>query len=185
MNWYTIFYWLTRAESVKQFFDVASNIFTWMAIIALVVYIVLTFLWKDEAMKVNPVDYDTDKDVVAFKWLRIWFGRLMYSFLALSLITWFGYMAVPDKKDALLIVAGGATMNYLTTDSVAKQIPSEVLNYVSAELKTMAAEAKVELKSFSEKDRFLDGIKQMPTSEILHKISIDTSFARMYIQYVK
>ena len=27
MNWYSIFYWVTRADSVKQFFDVTSDIF--------------------------------------------------------------------------------------------------------------------------------------------------------------
>jgi hypothetical protein len=49
-----------------------------------------------------------------------------------------------SKKDSLLIIAGGQTLNFLT-DKAAKQIPAELSGFVLTELKNMAKEASVDL----------------------------------------
>jgi hypothetical protein len=49
-----------------------------------------------------------------------------------------------QKKDSLLIIAGGQTLNFLT-DKAAKQIPAELSGFVLTELKNMAKEASVDL----------------------------------------
>jgi len=42
-NWYSVFYWMTVADSVKDFFDIASNIFTFFTIILFIVLVISTW----------------------------------------------------------------------------------------------------------------------------------------------
>jgi protein subunit release factor B len=91
------------------------------------------------------------------------------------------YIFTPSKKDALLIVAGGQTMNFLTTDSSATQIPHEVLNFVVSELKYMSEEAKVDLGVSSAKDKILEEAKKMTTEELLKKINEDENFRKIVL----
>jgi hypothetical protein len=146
MNWYSIFYWVTRADSVRTFFDVASDIFTAMTVFSFIGLAITSIikhsiiasrgLKSDEEEKVNP-------QARSYKLLRRYFATLFYTLLGLSLINWAGYMFTPTKKEMLLIIAGGGTMQFLTTDSVAKQIPHELSTFVVTELKSMAKEAQV------------------------------------------
>jgi uridylate kinase len=87
----------------------------------------------------------------------------------------------PTKKETLLIIAGGGTMNFLTTDSTAKQIPHELSNFVVTELKSMAAEAKVDIGLSAQKEKILEDAKKMTTSELMEKLKTDTSFAKIIL----
>jgi hypothetical protein len=99
----------------------------------------------------------------------------------LMIVFWSLYVFTPNKKDALLIVAGGQTMQFLTTDSTAKQIPHDVLNFVSAELRSMAKDAEVDLGIGNQKDRLLEEAKKMTTDQLLEKMKADTSFAKVIL----
>lgn len=147
--------------------------------------VLLTFVHTGTCSKYATIEQqNANPEYLSEVKLLRWFRRMTYLMLGLSLINWFGYMACPTKKYALLIVAGGVTVTYLANDSLAKTVPHEVLGFVTSELKSMAKEASVEIKSMSEKDKFLDGIKGLTPEQVLNKMKSDTSFTRMYTNFV-
>lgn len=185
MNWYSVFYWLTRADSVKDFFDVFSNIFTFLTIVLFIVTIILVIFEYASKEKVSIEEWTKNRYVTSAISLRKIVQRFFYVILFLCLITWFGYMACPTKKDALLIAAGGSVITYLTNDSTARELPHDVIQFVQSELKTAAADAKVNLGILSQKDKFMKDVESMSSSEILDRMKQDTLFARMYLQYTR
>lgn len=125
MNWYRIFYWITVADGVKNFFDVFSNIFTFLTVAGLIFYIA-NRIYRVSQSDVDKVECDS------------WgshFAKFFWISMLLCIVTWGGYVFTPTKKDALLIVAGGAVGNFITSDSSAKQIPSELTNLLRLKIK--------------------------------------------------
>ena len=186
MNWYNVFYWVTRGDSVKDFFDTSSNIFTTLTVITFIVVAVCSIgagvqTNSSNSRTSNDEQDKTDPDIRAWQKTRKYVSYLFYPLLALSLITWAGYVFTPTKKDALLILAGGGTMNYLTTDSTAKEIPHEMTTFVVTELKTMAKEAKVDFGIATQKDKILEEAKNMTTTELMEKMKVDTNFAKIVL----
>jgi hypothetical protein len=159
MNWYELFYWLTVADNAKAMFITFTVIFTVISAIATIAY----FSTSDEK----------DNQKMSRKWM--WWS---YPFMVLF---WSLFVFTPNKKDALLIVAGGGTMEFLTTDSTAKQIPHELSSFVVTQLKSMGEEAKVELGIQSQKDKILDEAKSMTTQQLLDKMKVDTNFANIIL----
>ena len=86
---------------------------------------------------------------------------------------WSLYVFTPSKKDSLLIVAGGGALNYLTTDSTAKQIPHELTNFVVTELKNMAKDNEIDLNIKSQKEKILNKIK---TDSTFKKVILEQYF---------
>ena len=105
MNYTKLFYWLTVADNAKTMFVVGIIIFTIIGVVATIAY--LTNSGEEQKL--------------ARKWM--WWS---YPFMILF---WTLYIFTPNKRDALLIVAGGQTLNFLTTDSTAKSIPHELTKY--------------------------------------------------------
>jgi len=138
MSWYKIFYWVTIADSVKHFFDVFSDIFTTFAIISLIVYVIV-FGMRVDAKK----NYNTKEEDLASMnfWVRR-VGTFFWMSMILCVITWFGYVVTPTKKDALVIIAGGAVGTFITSDSSAKQIPYEMTLLLREKLKSEIQELK-------------------------------------------
>jgi len=162
MNWYSIFYWLTVADNAKSFFWFFAVVFTIIAIIS-------TFGFIDASYNKN-----NEEDVLHIrKWL-FW----SYPF---AMLFWAGIVFTPSKKDSLLIVAGGGTLQYLTTDSSAKQIPHELTSFVLTELKSMSEDVKVEMNVQSQKEKILESAKQMTTEELLNKMQVDSNFAKIVL----
>jgi hypothetical protein len=159
MNWYKLFYWLTVADNAKSMFITFTVIFTLISGVATIAY----FANMD----------DVDEQKMSRKWM--WWS---YPFMVLF---WSLYIFTPNKKDALLIVAGGGTMEFLTTDSTVKQIPHELSSFVVTQLKSMGEEAKVELGIQSQKDKILDEAKSMTTQQLLDKMKVDTNFANIIL----
>lgn len=159
MNWYKLFYWLTVADNAKTMFIVFTTIFTLIAVIATIAYLS------------NHDDEDNQK--MSRKWM--WWS---YPFMILF---WSLFIFTPSRKDALLIVAGGGTMEFLTTDSTAKQIPHELSNFVVTELKNMGEEAKVELQVMSQKDKILEEAKGMTSEQLLQRMKVDSNFAKIIL----
>lgn len=160
-NWYSIFYWLTVADNAKSFFITFITIFTAVSVISTICY-----LYHGTA------DDGTESgQKVSRKWM-FWSYPFMIFFWALFVFT-------PSKKDALLIVAGGGTMQYLTTDSTARQIPKELTNFVVTQLKSMSEEAKVEYGIQSQKDKILEEASKMTKNELLDRMKLDSNFANI------
>ena len=180
MNWYEIFYWLVVADGVKSFFDVASNIATWLLVISFIWYVIMWGLSLDgDSWEYIDNVKQPKPDILRIRKLS---GFVFWGFAVISMITWFGYVATPTKKDALMIIAGGGTMQYLTTDSVGKQIPKEVSTFLVTELKQMSKEAQVELGIASEKDKLLESAKTMTSEQLLEKMKVDSNFRKVILE---
>jgi hypothetical protein len=183
MNWYSIFYWVTRADSVKTFFDVTSDIFTWMTVLGFIAVVVFSFIVRDVIAEENlPLEEEkTNPKVRSYKLMGRYFTSIFYVSLFLSLVTWAGYVFTPTKKETLLIIAGGGTMQFLTTDSAAKQIPHELSTFVVTELKSMAKEAQVDLGIATQKDKIVEEAKAMTSAQLMERIKSDTNFAKIIL----
>jgi hypothetical protein len=162
MNYTELFYWLTVADNARDMFKVGLFIFTAVVVISTVV----NFICRGNG--------EDDSAVQARKWM--WWS---YPF---AFLFWSLFIFTPSKKDALLIVAGGQTMNFLTTDSTAKQIPHELSNFVVTELKNMASEAKVDLNIKDQKQKILDEAKNMSAKELMEKMKVDSTFAKVILE---
>lgn len=162
MNWYSVFYWLTVADNAKDFFWFFAIVFTIIAIVSTCVFIDAVFSNKA-------------KDIIQH--IRKW---LFWSY-PFAVLFWVGIVFTPSKKDSLLIVAGGGTLQYLTTDSSAKQIPHELTSFVLTELKSMSEDVKVEMNVQSQKEKILESAKQMTTEELLKKMQVDSNFAKIVL----
>ena len=160
MNYTKLFYWLTVADNAKTFFGWFVLIFTLIALISSVAYFIC-------------IDGSKDDSRMARKWM--WWS---YPFMILF---WSLYIFTPDKKDALLIVAGGSTMNFLTQDSSAKQLPHELSTYLVTEIKNMASDAKLDLNIKDQKDKILEEAKSMSSTELMEKIKSDSNFAKIIL----
>jgi hypothetical protein len=161
MNYTQLFYWLTVADNAKYFFGTMITIFTLISLISTIGYLANTKPEEVEAQRMSR------------KWM--WWS---YPF---CILFWLLQIATPSKKDALLIVAGGETLNFLTTDSTARQIPHELTNFVVTELKNMASDAKVELNINNQKEKILNEARNMSTSELMGKMKSDTTFANIIL----
>jgi hypothetical protein len=161
MNYTSLFYWLTVADNAKDLFVAGIVLFSLVAVVATIV----NFIAKGNG--------DNDSATQARKWMW-WSYPFMFLFWSLNVFT-------PSKKDALLIVAGGQTMNFLTTDKSAKQIPHELSAFVVTELKNMAADAKVDLNIKDQKQKIVDEAKNMSAKELVEKMKVDTTFAKIVL----
>jgi hypothetical protein len=159
MNYTKLFYWLTVAENAKSMFVAFIWLFSTIAAISTFAY----FLNVD----------DEDNQRMSRKWM--WWS---YPFVVLF---WCLHIFTPSKKDALLIVAGGQTLNFLTTDSTSKRIPHELTSFVVTELKNMAENAKVDLNIASQKEKILQEAKDMSASQLMEKMKLDSNFAKIVL----
>lgn len=163
MNYTSLFYWLTVADNAKLFVGLMAIFFT-------VIFVIAQCVRFGLAVEDN---LDTEKRTMVNKWT--WYSTpWMILFLSLWIFT-------PSKKDALLIVAGGQTMNFLTTDSSAKRIPSELTHFVVTELKNMAKDAEVNLNIQSQKDKILDEAKTLTGMQLIEKLKTDSTFAKVIL----
>jgi hypothetical protein len=160
MNYTKLFYWLTVADNAKMMFITFIIIFTAISAFATIAYIF------------NGEEPDSQR--MSRKWM--WWS---YPFMILF---WSLFIFTPDRKDALLIIAGGQTMNFLTTDSTAKQIPHELSSFVVSELKNMAKEAQVDLGIQNQKEKILEQAKTMTAMEIVEKMKVDSTFAKVILE---
>ena len=184
INWYQLFYWITRADAIKEFFDIASNIFTWFTVILFTGAIIISI---GKAISISEENSSTEEEDKKSPEIRSWSVAkkyclsLFYVFLGLSLITWAGYVFTPTKKEALLIAAGGGVVTYLANDSLAKQLPHELFAFTTTELKSMAADAKVDLGIATQKDKILEQAKTMTASELMDRMKVDSNFAKIIL----
>jgi hypothetical protein len=166
-NWYKIFYWLTVADNAKTFFWIFAVIFTIFAIISTII-----FISSRDSETLRP-DYHSTWESRSKKWM--WWS---YPFM---MLLWACIVFTPSKKDSLLILAGGGSMQFLTTDSTARQLPHELSNFVLSELRSMSKEAGVNLGIMEQKEKLIDEAKKMTASEIIEKMKVDSTFAKVIL----
>lgn len=161
MNYTKLFYWLTVADNVKFFTGMASIIFG------------LYFIFSVAAAL----------GLFEHPW-SIWSKSSKVVFTLFSCVFFFTstlWLFTPNKKDALLIVAGGSTMNFLTTDSTAKQIPHELSSFLVTEIRNMAEETKVELSINDNKQKILEEAKQLTGEQLIEKLRSDSTLKNIIL----
>lgn len=136
-NWYSIFYWLTVADGVKQFFDTSSNIFTAAAVIGVAGYIIGSLCTSSNSDYPDHSDYK-----ISVIWQKA-FKTIAIVATIFSMLTWMGWIFTPTKKDALIIIAGGTVANFVTQDSSAKQVPHEVMELLRVKIKEEISETSL------------------------------------------
>lgn len=159
IDYSALFYWLVVADNARDFFRAGVIIFMIIIVASTICYFVTSSEPKDQTM--------------SRKWM--WWS---YPF---CIFFWFLLIFTPSKKDALLIVAGGQTLNFLANDKSAKQIPSELSNFVLTEVKNMAAEASVDLNISGQKEKLLEKAKKMSAEELMAEMKKDSSFAKVIL----
>lgn len=137
MNWYSVFYWISVADSVKDTLNLFGNWLIFLSIIMLVAYII-GVMGKATAIssartsryiehKEIAVDPNLDSDVMSWEYFRSIIKKFLWPFIIIMLICKVSAAFCPSKKDSLVIVTGGAVGNFITSDSSAKVIPSEAM----------------------------------------------------------
>jgi hypothetical protein len=139
MNWYQVFYWVTVADGVKNFFDVISTVFLVFSILMFIIYWVVFFNYRSSD-GTEPTD-KTERKEYRF-WVRICRNSFIW-FFCLMTVTWACYVFCPSKKDAAIIIAGGAIGNFIVSDSSSKAIPAELTMLVREKLKSEINDIKV------------------------------------------
>lgn len=185
MNYYSVFYWLTVSDSVKKCFDYFSSTFTLFAIlsfIALIITIVGKSVTVSNEKLTDAAKDSTNPDLRAWETARKLSARIFYPMLILCVITWFGFVLTPTKKDCLLIIAGGAVGNFITSDSSAKQLPSDVTKFLhmslQEQMKDLSSDVKKELGVQSPKEKLIDDVKNMTKEEIIKRLETDTTITK-------
>lgn len=181
-NWYSIFYWLTVADGAKSFLDYASNIFTFFSIIAFAGYIITSF-GRAAVVSANSLESEeedkTNSDLRSWELAKKFSTRLFYPMLILSILTWTAYVMVPTKKDCLLIIAGGAVGNFMSTDSSAKQLPSDVTKFLHMslqnEIKELGVEARKEFGMQTPNEKLIDKVQSLTKEQIIQYLKTDTT----------
>jgi len=69
-----------------------------------------------------------------------------------------------------MILAAGGTLNFLTQDSSAAKLPSELTSFLVNEIKSMAKEAQVEIITNEYKKDVIEKAKKMNGEELLNSL---------------
>lgn len=148
INYYTVFYWITRADDIKSFFDSLSNWFTFFSILFFFVYIIV-FICKtvtiDDNNLRNTEEEIIDPTIRSFNMALGCLKPIFYTSFIVCILSWTLWVFIPTKKDAIIIIAGGAVGNFITSDSSVKAIPAELTLLVREKLKSEIEEAKSNL----------------------------------------
>jgi hypothetical protein len=169
-----LFYWVSVADN-------ATTLFGWMVVLFTIISLVVTIIFFVGMFDEDFSDTEKENGLTPrqefINWMRKW---LFWSY-PFMILFWMLYVLTPDKKQSLLIIAGGGVLNYLTTDSIARQIPHELTDYVVTELKSMAMDVKVDLGIQTEKEKVLESVKGLSADELIEKMKNDNNLAKIIL----
>jgi hypothetical protein len=120
MNYSKQIYWLTRLDGIHRLFDTIMI----LSILGLVIYMVIKL-----------IDYIELNEGTK----RPWLVAICIFFLSISAI---GKTFLPTTKEAIFIVAGGKTLDYITTDTSVNKIPDKLANITTTWLDQKLDELK-------------------------------------------
>jgi len=166
MNYYKIFYWLTVSDNVKLIFAI-------VAIVGLVFTIILTIGVFMSGTNDVPNEYSEWQPITK---------RIYRASAILTFVFGLAWTLTPSKIDCLLIIAGGATGNFLTSDSSAKAIPSDITNFLHLNIQQQIAglnsDAKKALGMQTQKEKLIDKVKDLSKEELIQFLSKDTTLVK-------
>jgi TRAP-type C4-dicarboxylate transport system permease large subunit len=122
MNNYEKLYWLTRLNSIHSLF-IAIAIISIVALIAIIIFYYMS------------IDFDQFYDEEGLKARIKTRDRFMSKktlLIITSIIGVLGSTFSPTQKEAVLIMAGGKTMDFIDTDSSIKKLPEQTTLLISS-----------------------------------------------------
>lgn len=129
MSNYAKLYWLTRLDSISIFFG-------FLIAFAIISAIVFLIMHSD-----SPLSFETDKLKVwpaKQKNYVNWIKKCLFAAVFFLLIEVF----LPSKRDVILIVAGGKTIDFIQSDTSINKIPAQTTAIISDFLNKKIKELK-------------------------------------------
>lgn len=186
MDFYKLFYFLTLGDRLSSFIWLVALL---LSIVWLILFLASVLLDEEEAFEyiTNKKGNDRFKEdeqgnlvptakssggVILYK------GKSSFRLLSgwkkiimpLTIFLWLLYLGIPSKKDAVLIIGGGYVGNFISQDSSAKQLPSDIVYFIRSNLQKYAEEAQVEIRGFTNTKTLADSLKEMSKEEITNYI---------------
>jgi hypothetical protein len=158
VNWYKLIYWITVAERVQTFILTVAISATIIFTIASLVY------WYHKVSSVSS-HYNTEENKTFAKWA----GHIVKIFLPIAVIFWILEIAVPDKSDTVLILAGGAVGQFIQSDSASQKIPADISNFLHEKIGELTREAKGDILP-SPAQTNLKNLEKLNSNELMDKI---------------
>lgn len=134
MNWYSIFYLFSVADGLKTFFVVAIVIFTITSFASTIFYLI------------NSEEKDYKSDEADAKRYQAMSRKWMWWSLPFACLFWILYIMIPDRKDMVMIIAGGAVGEFVLSDPNARQLPADVTRFLRKEILDATADLSDEAK---------------------------------------
>lgn len=164
--WYKIFYLLSVADNL-------ITVLWWFAILSTLMFVVWSIL------NLCSIDSTSDiKNTLNTKYKKFWY----YTICIFMMLSWIGLVLVPSKKDCLMIIAGGSVGNFITSDSSATAIPSDITKFLHLslqnEINSLGEETKAELGLLSPKEKMLNDFKDLTKEQIIRLLQSDTSLIK-------
>ena len=153
MNWYTLFY-------LFSILDKLSNAFMTGAVLCTIAFVVLTITWfvnKDRLTNHNRTDGE--------HWLNVIRWPLRTS-IVLGILFWLLIIFTPTRKDMIIIIAGGAVGEFVTSDSSAQKLPADITRFLRGEILKATAELSDEAKQSIGIDVEAEKIKKLSREEL-------------------
>lgn len=180
INWYQIFYWFTIGDNVKTILGPTAVIFGILSLVSVIGFFI-SLSYKSE----NIVKGTEEEQTTLYRewnvWNRGWKKSLNIAVIIFFMSSLF-WVFIPSKKEALLIIAGGSVGNFLTTDSSAKALPSDLTRYLHImmknEIDNMGSDTKKELGLQTEKERYLEKIGNLTKEQIIEQLKSDTTLLK-------
>lgn len=163
MNWYKIFWYFTVADNLK-------GVTGWLAILCGAIFAIYTILWALNC---------SDSDESFFKSMSRSMRALWFILLFMFIGNLFMWTLLPSKKDALIIIVGGAVGNFVTTDSSSAKIPGDLTRYLHTymqkEISDLDEDTRRELNLQTPKEKFLDKAKDLTKEQLIELLQKDTA----------
>ena len=131
-----LIYWLTRLSNIQGLFLTAAIIVTTIISVGLLSYTIMM------------VD-GYESEVKELKQKRKWFVNRIW----IICLLWIVAILTPDTKEAMLIIAGGKTMDYVQQDTSLQKIPYKTTELILKKMDEYIDEtAKLEKELKESKD---------------------------------
>lgn len=127
MSWSTSIYWLTRLDNISSFFSTVLGL-SCLAIIAMLIFRGICYVDAQEYERKN--------------WL-------LGIFIFLATLGGLGKVFTPTTKEAIFIVAGGKTLDYIGKDTSLQKIPGQITGITSTWLESKLKELEEDIEKES------------------------------------
>ena len=141
-NWYLIFYLFSLADKISVVFGTLT---------------IISGIWG--GITILSLIASDSWDKIDWKRWRI----SLFSFLPVFLFSISLWTFTPNRKELLIIIAGGSVGNFVTTNDDAKAIPAEITKFLRTEIQSATKEVVIDMKK--------ENLKSLTKKQLIEKLS--------------